>query len=44
MFTDWWMQNKMHLYHNNFSRLITGILGGFAVAISIITFILSLIP
>jgi uncharacterized membrane protein len=40
MFADWWMQNKLHGYHNNFARLFTGILGGFAVAISVITFIL----
>jgi hypothetical protein len=43
MFADWWMQNKLHWYHNNFARLITGILGGFAVAISVITMILSLV-
>lgn len=43
MLADWWMQNKVHWYHSNFARLVTGILGGFAVAISIITFILSLV-
>lgn len=32
MLIDWCFQNKIKLYHSNISRLITGILGGYAVA------------
>jgi uncharacterized membrane protein len=35
MFGDWCLQNTFKIYHNNFSRLITGIIGGYAVGILI---------
>lgn len=43
MFLDWWMQNNRKWYHSNFTRLITGILGGFGIAISIISICVKLI-
>lgn len=39
MFADWWMQNNRKWYHSNFTRLITGIMGGFAVAVCIVSII-----
>lgn len=35
MFIDWVFQNKYKFYHSNFSRLITGVVGGYAVGIII---------
>lgn len=33
MFLDWYMQNKLHWYHNNYSRLVTGIIGSFSFVV-----------
>jgi len=33
MFGDWFCQNKLNLYHSNYARLITGILGGYSVGL-----------
>lgn len=35
MLADWVMQNKLHWYHSNFSRFVTGIMGGYSVAMVI---------
>lgn len=35
MFGDWYLQNKKKLYHNNISRLLTGIIGGYSVGLLI---------
>jgi uncharacterized membrane protein len=37
MLLDWYLQNQLKLYHSNFSRLITGTLGGYAVGLIIWT-------
>ena len=39
MFTDWTFQNKLKLYHSNFLRFITGLIGGFSVGLIIWTII-----
>lgn len=35
MLLDWTSQNKWSLYHSNISRLVTGIMGGYAVGLLI---------
>ncbi|PZR26432.1 MAG: hypothetical protein DI535_14270 [Citrobacter freundii] len=43
MLADWNMQNKLHRYHSNISRLITGVGGGFAVGELIVIFLKALL-
>lgn len=33
MLIDWYFQNKLKLYHNNISRLISGVFGGYSVGL-----------
>ncbi len=35
MFSDWVLQNKIKIYHSNLTRLVTGIIGGYAIGILI---------
>lgn len=35
MLVDWYLQNEKKLYHSNFTRLITGSIGGFSVGLFI---------
>lgn len=35
MFSDWYLQNKKKLYHNNLARFLTGSIGGYSVGLII---------